>query len=95
MKKKLLFLAIMLLTMAGGMKAQVITIEGDQSQTTDYAPFYGGYNYCYTQMIYTADEVGAECDIYGIGFHAQSTIQKKRYVQIWLAPYTGTTLTAW
>ena len=95
MKKKLLFLAIMLLSMAGSMKAQVITIEGDQSQTTTYAPFYGYYRYCYTQMIYTADEVGAACDIYGIGFHAQTTTQQNRYVQIWLAPYAGTTLTSW
>ncbi|MCR4827775.1 MAG: choice-of-anchor J domain-containing protein [Bacteroidales bacterium] len=95
MSKKVLFLAFMLLTMIGGLRSQnVITIEGNQSATTSAAPFSTFWNYSYTQMIYTNGEMGGECDIYGIGFHAQSTNPHTRYVQIWLAPHTGS-LSSW
>lgn len=95
MNKKVLFLAVLLLAMVSGLRSQnVITIEGDQSATTSNAPISTLYNYSYAQMIYSGDEVGGECDIYGIGFHAQNETSRNRYVQIWLAPYSGS-LSTW
>ena len=82
--------------MIGGLRSQnVITIEGNQSANTSAAPFSTLWNYSYTQMIYTNGEMGGECDIYGIGFHAQSVTPRTRYVQIWLAPHTGGALSTW
>ena len=101
MNKKVLFSVVFLLAMVGGLKSQnVITIEGNQSDTTLNAPLNTYYNYNYVQMAYTNGEMGSECDIYGIGFHIQSATTQTRYVQIWLAPRTSTTastgsLTSW
>ena len=92
MNKKVLFSVVFLLAMVGGLKSQnVITIEGNQSDTTLNAPLNTYYKYNYVQMAYTNGEMGSDCDIYGMGFHIQSSTPQTRYVQIWLAPRTGST----
>ena len=44
-------------------------LVGDASTTSSYLPSYSVYDYSLTQQIYTAEEIGADCNITSIAFY--------------------------
>ncbi len=60
-----------------------ITI-GSGSSTTGYAPLYGYYKRSYSQMIYTAAEVGGIGTINKISFHSNAINTQERTVKVYI-----------
>ena len=58
----------LILAFTGLANAQQEVVIGNGTNTTGLAPFYGNYNYSYTEMLYGADEIGTAGTITAISF---------------------------
>ena len=90
MKKKFIFLTMLLLTLVGGVKFNVLNAQetitiGDK---TDYStmslPFTDYYKYYVSQQIYTSDEIKVEGVITHIAYHIAQTNGSVRNVLIYM-----------
>ena len=77
MKKKFIFFTMLLLTLMGGVKLNVLNaqetvveIGEDQNPSHNlYFPLYDYSKYSFTQQIYTKDEIGVDqCSVLGVSF---------------------------
>ena len=77
MTRKFTFLLMAFLALAGlkSWGQEEITI-GTGTSTTGYYPFYGLYNYSYSEMLYGAEEIGVAGNITAISFNASNATSK-------------------
>ena len=77
MTRKFTFLLMALLALAGFKSwAQMDVVIGTGTSTTGVYPFYGLYNYSYSEMLYGADEIGVAGSINSISFYSSSATSK-------------------
>ena len=92
MKKKFILLAMMLLTLIGGVNLNVlnaqetITIGESGTYTTNFMPGQTNYNYALSQQIYLSDELnGLEGEITHIAFKSAKTNDNRtRVLQVYM-----------
>ena len=92
MKRKFILLAMMLLTIIGGVNLNVlnaqetITIGESGTYTTNFMPGQTNYNYALSQQIYLSDELnGLEGEITHIAFKsAQTNDNRTRVLQVYM-----------
>ena len=91
MRKKLIFLllAIGLLPAIANAQTHYVVSIGDGTATSQYVPDYAYYNYCYTQSLYTAGEVGIDGEIDTISFQVSSNATT-RSISIYMAEVNQT-----
>lgn len=88
MKKKFILLAMMLLTLIGGVKfnvlnAQEVEIGVSDNSPTGLYPMYTSWSYSETQQIYTESEIGQTGRITEIAFKT-STGNKDHNITVWM-----------
>lgn len=100
MKRKFIFLAMLLLTLVGGVKWNVLNAQetitiGSGTNSTYYGPIYDYYtNYAITQYIYTKDEIEVSGTINSIAFRIANDLPTTRNISVYLKntdqeSYTG------
>ena len=67
---------------------------GDESETTSSAPVYGLYKNSYSQMIYSASEIGSSGTITSIAFKAASANAQARDIEIYIGHTTKTSFSS-
>ncbi len=67
---------------------------GDESTTVNSAPVYGLYNNSYSQMIYSASEIGSSGIITSIAFKAASANTQARDIEIYIGHTTKTSFSS-
>ena len=74
MFKRLTFLLLAFFVLPLAMHAQThyVVSVGSGTATSAYVPDYGYYNYCYTQSLYTAAEVGIDGEVDTVAFQVGS-----------------------
>ena len=68
-------------------------VMGDAASTSYSLPSYTYYPYYFSQQIYTADEIGMECDIASVAFFNTSSYTPTRNFAIYLIPTDKTSFT--
>ena len=91
MKKKLLFLWLMLLTMGFGGFAQTTVTIGTGTDESYYVPFYNFDKNSWTEMIYPASLINESGYITSIAFYASTVPSTSTYMFNTLTIYMGTT----
>ena len=101
MKKRFIFFTLLLLTLIGGAKFNVLNAQettitiGSGTNSTYYGPIYDYYtNYAITQYIYTKDEIGVSGTINSIAFRIANDLPTTRNISVYLKntdqeSYTG------
>ena len=74
---------------------QVIDTIGNGTDVNSYMPYYTLYDYCVTQQIYTAEELGHAGTISKLGFNLESVNNPTRNVQIFMGHTSSATSTSW
>ena len=67
---------------------------GDESTTASSAPVYGLYKNSYSQMIYSASEIGSQGTITSIAFNAASANAQARDIEIYIGHTTKTSFSS-
>ena len=70
--KTLLLSALMMLPWVTNAQTHYNMQIGTGTSTSQYVPDYGYYNYAYSQMLYTAAEVGIDGEIDTLAFQVSS-----------------------
>ena len=91
MKKRLLFLWLMLLTMGFGGFAQTTITIGTGTDESYYVPFYNFDKNSWTEMIYPASLINESGYITSIAFYASTVPSTSTYMFNTLTIYMGTT----
>ena len=68
-------------------------VIGDALSTSYYLPSYTYYPYSLSEQIYTADEIGMECDISSVAFFNTSTSSQLRNLTVYLIQTDKTSFT--
>jgi hypothetical protein len=68
-------------------------VMGDAASSSNNLPSYTYYPYYFSQQIYTADEIGMECDIASVAFFNTSSYSPTRNFAIYLIPTDKTSFT--
>ncbi|MBR6440833.1 MAG: fibronectin type III domain-containing protein, partial [Bacteroidales bacterium] len=74
---------------------QVIDTIGNGTATDSYFPYYTLYNYCVTQQIYTAEEIGHAGTISKLAFNMSSVGNPTRTVEIYMGHTNVASTTDW
>ena len=91
--KTLLLSALMMLPWVTNAQTHYNMQIGTGTSTSQYVPDYGYYNYAYSQMLYTAAEVGIDGEIDTLAFQVSSG-SATRTVTIYMAEVSQTNLSS-